>query len=57
MNSGEADPLMLERARVMESILNESGVENQIYVDQGAHHYNYWVPNFERYLKWLAKDW
>ena len=57
MNSGEADSLMLERARVMKSILDEAGVENQLYVDQGAHHYTYWVPNFETYLKWLAKDW
>jgi enterochelin esterase-like enzyme len=57
MNTGEADPLMLEQARVMKSILDEVGVENQLYVDQGAHHYTYWVPNFERYLKWLAKDW
>jgi enterochelin esterase-like enzyme len=57
MNSGEADPLMLERARVMKSILDEAGIENELYVDQGAHHYTYWVPNFERYLKWLAKDW
>ncbi len=57
MNSGEADPLMLERARVMKSILDEAGVENQLYIDQGAHHYTYWVPNFEMYLKWLAKDW
>lgn len=57
MNSGEADPLMLERAQVMKSILDEAGVENQLYVDQGAHHYTYWVPNFEMYLKWLAKNW
>jgi enterochelin esterase-like enzyme len=57
MNSGEGDPLMLERARVMESILEEAGVENQLYVDEGGHHYTYWVPNFEMYLKWLARDW
>jgi enterochelin esterase-like enzyme len=57
MNSGEGDPLMLERAQVMKSILDEVGVENQLYIDQGAHHYTYWVPNFEMYLKWLAKNW
>jgi enterochelin esterase-like enzyme len=57
MNSGEADPLMLERARAMKSILEEAGVENELYVDEGAHHYTYWVPNFEMYLKWLTKDW
>lgn len=57
MNSGEADPFMLDRARVMKSILDEAGVKNELYVDQGAHHYTYWVPNFERYLKWLMKGW
>jgi enterochelin esterase-like enzyme len=57
LNSGEADPLMLERARVMKSILDEAGVENKLYVDKGEHHYNSWVPNFERYLKWLAEKW
>ena len=57
MNSGEQDPLMLERARAMKSILDETGVENELYVDAGAHNYTYWIPNFERYLTWLAKDW
>ena len=57
MNSGEGDPLMLERARVMKSILDEAGVENELYVDEGEHAYTYWVANFDRYLKWLAKEW
>ncbi|HUF00386.1 MAG TPA: alpha/beta hydrolase-fold protein [Anaerolineales bacterium] len=57
MNSGEQDPFMLERARVMKSILDETAVENQLYVDDGGHHYTYWVVNFEMYLKWLAEGW
>lgn len=57
MNSGEGDPLMLERARALKSILDEAGVENELYVDQGEHHYTYWIPNFENYLTWLEKDW
>ena len=57
MNSGEADPFMLERARAMKSILDEAGLENQLYVDHGAHQYSDWVPNFEMYLKWLSKKW
>ena len=57
MNSGENDPLMLERARVMKSILDEAGMENKLYVDEGGHHYMYWVPNFEMFLKWLAQEW
>ena len=57
MNSGEADPFMLERAHVMRSILDEAGIENELYVDEGGHDYTFWVPNFERYLKWLAVNW
>ena len=57
MNSGEQDVPMLERARALKSILDSAGVENELYVDQGGHHYKYWVPNFERYLTWLEKDW
>ncbi len=57
MNSGEQDPLMLERARVMEELLNEAGVENRLHVDEGRHQYADWVSNFELYLKWLATEW
>jgi enterochelin esterase-like enzyme len=57
MNSGEQDPFMLERARVLKSILDEAGVENELYVDNGGHHYTDWVPNFEMYLRWLTQDW
>ena len=56
LNSGEGDPFMLERARVMKTILDEAGVENELYVDQGEHHYTYWIPNFERFLAWIEKD-
>ena len=57
LNSGEQDSYMLERAREMKSLLDESGVQNELYVDQGGHHYKYWIPNFERYLTWLAREW
>ncbi len=57
MNSGEQDASMLERARALKSILDEANVENELYVDQGGHHYKYWVPNFERYLTWLEQGW
>ena len=48
---------MLERARALKSILEEAGQENELYADQGADHYTYSVPNFERYLKGLAEGW
>jgi enterochelin esterase-like enzyme len=57
LNSGEQDSYMLERAREMKSILDQAGVENELYVDQGGHHYKYWIPNFGRYLTWLEKGW
>ena len=43
--------------RLREMNCPPAGVENEMYVDQGAQHYTYWVPNFERYLKWLVKGW
>jgi len=57
MDTGDEDIFMLDRARVMKSILDESGVENQLHVGHGGHNYAYWVSNFEVYLKWLTKDW
>jgi enterochelin esterase family protein len=57
MDTGDEDIFMLERARVMQSILEEAGIENQLHVGHGGHNYAYWVSNFEMYLKWLTKDW
>ena len=45
------------RARAMKSVLDDLGVESELYEDNSGHHYKYWVPNFERYLTWLSKDW
>ena len=57
MDTGVEDPLMLERAEVLRSILDEMGIENLLHSGQGGHTYAYWVSNFEMYLRWLAKDW
>lgn len=57
MDTGDGDPLMLDRAIVMKSILDEMGIENQLHSGQGGHNYAYWISNFEMYLEWLAKDW
>ncbi len=57
MDTGDEDLFMLERARVMESILDEAGIENQLHVGHGGHTYTYWVSNFEMYLTWMTKDW
>lgn len=57
MDTGDEDIFMLERAKVMKSILDQAGIENQLHVGQGGHNYAYWVSNFEMYLQWLTKDW
>ena len=57
MDCGDEDIFMLDRARVMQSILDEAGIENVLHSGQGGHNYAYWMSNFEMYLKWLTKDW
>jgi enterochelin esterase-like enzyme len=57
MDTGDEDTFMLDRARVMKSILDEAGVQNQLHVGHGGHNYDYWVSNFAMYLRWLTKDW
>ncbi len=57
MDTGDEDIFMLDRARVMKSILDEAGVENQLHIGHGGHNYDYWVGNFAMYLRWLTKDW
>lgn len=57
MDTGDEDPLMLDRAEVMKSMLDEAGIENILHTGHGGHNYAYWVSNFELYLEWLVKDW
>jgi enterochelin esterase-like enzyme len=57
MDCGDEDILMLDRAEVMKSLLDEAGIENQLHVGSGGHNYTYWLSNFEMYLKWVSQDW
>jgi enterochelin esterase-like enzyme len=57
MDTGDEDPLMLERAEVMKSMLDEFAIENILHSGHGGHNYAYWVGNFEVYLQWLARGW
>jgi len=57
MDTGDEDPLMLERAEVLKSMLDDMGIENILHTGHGGHSYGYWVSNFEMYLKWLAEGW
>jgi enterochelin esterase-like enzyme len=57
LNSGEGDPYMLERARVMVSMLDQAGIESRLVVGDGAHTYAYWISNLPEYFTWLSEDW
>lgn len=57
MDCGEEDIFMLDRARIMKSLLDEAGIENELHIGSGGHNYAYWVSNFEAYLRWMARDW
>ncbi|UCC52451.1 MAG: hypothetical protein JSV68_00505 [Anaerolineaceae bacterium] len=57
LNVGEQDPLMLERAKVMEGLLFDAGIETASVYSPGQHTYSYWVSNIGLYFEWLAKEW
>jgi enterochelin esterase-like enzyme len=57
LNSGAEDSYMLDLAKAMKSILDEMDIENQLYADESGHHYKYWIPNFDKYLTWVAEKW
>jgi enterochelin esterase-like enzyme len=57
MDTGEGDPLMLERAKVMNSLLDQFSVPHFLYTGTGGHDYNYWVSNLEIYFLWVAEGW
>jgi enterochelin esterase-like enzyme len=57
MDTGEGDPLMLERARVMDSLLDEFPIPHVLHVGAGAHTMDYWVSNLEMYFLWAAEEW
>jgi enterochelin esterase family protein len=56
-NCGEGDPLMLDRARVMISLLDEAGVPHHEIFGDGGHSYSYWASNLPAYYRWLAEAW
>ena len=57
LNTGFADPLMLERARAMLTLLDEGGIAHTHIFTDGDHSYAYWLTNFPAYLHWAALDW
>ena len=57
MNTGREDAYMLDLAKAMKSILDEMDIENQLYVDESGHQYQYWIPNFDQYLTWVTEKW
>jgi predicted alpha/beta superfamily hydrolase len=57
LNTGLSDTYMLERAKVMVSILDEFEISHTEIFSEGDHTYPYWVSNFPAFLDWLAEDW
>jgi len=57
LNSGENDPFMLDRARVMVAYLDEAGIENELVSGPGDHTYGFWLKAFPQYLIWMARNW
>jgi enterochelin esterase-like enzyme len=57
INAGEQDPLMLEQAEVMTTILDQAGVTYEFIVGEGGHTYDYWATNMLAYFRWVAEDW
>ncbi len=57
INSGEQDPLMVDRAKVMIDVLDEAELPHTDLFSPGGHDYGYWTSNFPVYFKWLAEDW
>jgi enterochelin esterase-like enzyme len=56
-NCGLQDGYMLERAKVIISILDEFDVPHkEIFVD-GQHIYGFWAQHFAAFYRWLAEDW
>lgn len=57
MDTGEGDPLMLERAKVMDSMLDDYFIEHVFHIGDGGHNYEYWASNFEAYVLWVVEEW
>jgi enterochelin esterase-like enzyme len=56
-NSGEQDPLMVERAQAMIEILEDANVHYEFVIGEGDHSYVYWASNMEQYFRWVAEAW
>jgi enterochelin esterase-like enzyme len=56
-NTGLSDTYMLDRAKVMITILDKFKISHTEIFTEGDHTYAYWVSNFQNYLHWLAEDW
>ncbi|HNB51952.1 MAG TPA: alpha/beta hydrolase-fold protein [Anaerolineales bacterium] len=55
--SGEDDPYMLARAKVLAGMVEEVGIEYVLISGPGGHTYDYWTQNMPVFLRWVAEDW
>jgi len=56
-NVGDQDPLMLEQAQVLATILAEFEIPSEFVIGEGAHTYEYWAGNTDAYFRWVSQDW
>lgn len=57
LNTGEQDPLMLERAKAMIALLEPENIEATTLFSPGDHSYSYWASNLPTFYRWLAVEW
>jgi len=57
LSSGEGDTYMVERARVMISLLDKAGIAHEETFLPGGHDDETWLGAFPVYLRWAARDW
>ncbi|MFZ0545456.1 MAG: hypothetical protein WAM60_08460, partial [Candidatus Promineifilaceae bacterium] len=56
-NTGSGDSYVLDMAKEMVEILDQSGIEYTTIFTAGGHNYAYWVSNMPAYWQWVAEDW
>jgi enterochelin esterase-like enzyme len=57
LNCGEGDTDMLQRAKVLISLLDQAGIAHMEIFSPGGHSGAYWSSNLPAYFRWLAQDW
>lgn len=57
MDVGDKDTLMLDRAKVMDELLEKMGFDHIFHVGEGGHSYSYWAESLPAYFRWASEVW